>query len=138
MPKKQQGTERNDEPVVQCSFAMCPTPAIMHARTRTGWANVCGPHDIELKTREANDWMRAQGIDRQPGETMRDWMTRSLAHVIVNKRPRTRSGASHASVPAMTVVADLLPSIAPPEPEHIGEFADWEEAPAPESALEIE
>lgn len=128
MPKKTQSYERDPLPQVQCCFAMCQTRATMRIRTKTGWANVCPEHDIELHNREAKDWLRENGLERQPGESMREWTSRALAHVRRGRKP----------IPRVANVADLLPAIPPPalpdEPPHI-DFAPWDEAPVGEMEL---
>lgn len=133
MAAKQFNSPRESLPAVQCSFAMCQSPAMMRVRTKTGWANVCDPHDVELKTREAKEWLKEEGIDRQPGESMREWVTRTMLHM--RNRPRTR-----LRIPGLSgaFVGDLLPAIRVPGPEEPADFAfaGWNEAPATEQELD--
>jgi hypothetical protein len=87
-------------PAVQCCFAMCPAPAIMRVRTKTGWANVCEKHEIEIRNREVRQWLRSVGLEREPGESMKAWMARTIAWLKANaeKQKRVRGFKSAGSL----------------------------------------
>lgn len=130
MPKKPQSYESATEPAVQCSFAMCRTPALIHRRTDTGWANVCRAHDSDLADREARDWLKAEGIERQPGEDMRDWIARMLEHVRNKSQPLRRAIDTPTAVELLQMITAITPDSRPIE------YSTWESAPAHESELE--
>ena len=78
--------EAPQRPHVPCAFEGCPRDAVMRVRVgpripgkeRRNWSNVCSLHDVELVQKEADDWMRAVGLGRQPDESTRAWRLRTL------------------------------------------------------------
>ena len=66
-----------------CAFPHCALPGIHRVRLGPhNWTNVCTRHDVEIRTKEARDWLREAGLERRPGETTKDWTARTLKFLL--------------------------------------------------------
>ena len=48
---------------IACAFAGCPRSAMIHTKTKTGWANVCIEHDLVLVQKSADAYCKALGLN---------------------------------------------------------------------------
>lgn len=48
---------------VACAFAGCGVSATLRAKTKTGWANVCLEHDVQIVQKGADELCRSLGLD---------------------------------------------------------------------------
>jgi hypothetical protein len=103
-----QVAERPERRHVPCAFDGCLNEGLHRVRIgpripgkeRHNWANVCSEHDVAIVQKEADDWLRSVGLERQPDETMKAWMARTIAWLKANgeKQKRVRGFKSAADL----------------------------------------